>query len=127
MLFRSSVWLISLTAVLAFVDCTSSVVYIPYMANFLPQYMSALYLGEGMSSLVPGLVGLAQGVGGTTQCINKSVTVGNRTFNYTKYEVVAIDPIPNFSVSIHFMGLFSVIRPNFPLSVHVIDHLHVVL
>ena len=52
-----STGLLSLTFFLSLVDCTSSVVYLPYMAIFKPQYMTAFYIGEGLSGLIPGLVG----------------------------------------------------------------------
>ena len=38
--------LLSLSTCLALVDCTSSVVFLPYMSVFKPQYMTAYYIGE---------------------------------------------------------------------------------
>ena len=38
--------LLSLTAFLALVDCTSSVVYLPYMAYFKDGYLSGFYIGN---------------------------------------------------------------------------------
>ena len=46
---------------LALVDCTSSVVFIPFMKHFPPVYLSALYIGEGFSGLLPSLFALVQG------------------------------------------------------------------
>ena len=46
--------LLSLTAFLALVDCTSSVVYLPYMAYFKDGYLSGFYIGQ----LTPILVEL---------------------------------------------------------------------
>lgn len=48
---------------LALVDCTSSVAFLPFMSVFKPQYMTAYFLGEGFSGLIPSLVALAQGAG----------------------------------------------------------------
>lgn len=40
--------LISLLFFLALVDCTSSVTFIPFMAQFPIHYLNALYIGEGL-------------------------------------------------------------------------------
>lgn len=54
--------LIVLSFFVALVDCTSTVTFLPFMA-ILPQiYMSALFLGENLSSLLPSFVALIQGV-----------------------------------------------------------------
>lgn len=45
---------------LAIVDCTSTVVYLPYMDHFKPQYITAKYTGEGLGSLITGSLGLIQ-------------------------------------------------------------------
>ena len=46
-----------LTFFLSFVDTTSSVVFLPYMANFKPQYMTAFYIGNGFSGWFQQLLG----------------------------------------------------------------------
>lgn len=56
-----SVALLVLTFFLALVDCTSSVVFIPFMKNFPEEYLSALYIGEGMSGVLPTFASLIQG------------------------------------------------------------------
>ena len=106
-----SVPLIVLSSFLALVDCTSSVVFLPYMAIFKPQYMTAFYIGEGLSGLVPGLVGLVQGVGSDPECQNKSVIIHNATtgINETVYEIVAVYKPPLFSVEVFFFFLFIMI------------------
>ena len=103
--------LLSLSMSLALVDCTSSVVFLPYMSIFRPQYMTAYYIGEGLSGLVPGLVGLAQGVGGDPVCVNTSRVIHNETTgeNYTIWEVVAEYKDPNFSVDVFFFFLCALI------------------
>ena len=59
-----SVALISLTFMLAIVDCTSTVTFIPYMERFNSlKFMTALYIGEGLSGVFPSVFALAQGVG----------------------------------------------------------------
>ena len=56
-----SVPLFVLSFFLALVDCTSTVVYIPYMERFPDRYISALFMGEGFGALFPSLVALIQG------------------------------------------------------------------
>ena len=45
---------------LSLVDCTSSVLYFPYMARFRETYMISFMIGEGCSGLIPALASLAQ-------------------------------------------------------------------
>ncbi|XP_065828537.1 riboflavin transporter 2-like [Oscarella lobularis] len=55
-----SIALIVLTWCLALVDCTSTVTFLPYMGRFSPQLISALYVGEGFSGVIPAVLGLIQ-------------------------------------------------------------------
>lgn len=55
--------LLILSFCLAIVDCTSSVVFLTFMATFRTEYMTALFVGETLSGMLPGFVGLAQGIG----------------------------------------------------------------
>ena len=55
---------------LALVDCTSSVLFLPYMAIFKQIYLNSYLIGEGMSGFVPSIVALAQGVSGNPECVN---------------------------------------------------------
>ena len=66
----SSIVLYVLAFFLALVDCTSSVVFVPFMKHFPSQYLSALYIGEGMSGLLPSTIALIQG------SVNNSLTCG---------------------------------------------------
>ena len=92
--------LIALSSLLALVDTTSSVVFLPYMAIFKVHYMTAFYIGEGLSGLIPGIVGLIQGVGSSPDCKNVSVVIHNSTTgqNFTEYKIEAFYPRPLFSV-----------------------------
>lgn len=103
--------LLTLTTCLSLVDCTSSVVYLPYMAGFKPQYMSAFYIGEGLGGLIPGLVGLIQGTGKEPTCVNFSIPIYNATtgINTTDYEVWPVYDPPVFSVEVFFYFLFGMI------------------
>ena len=87
-----SVALIVLTFVLALVDCTSSVVFIPFMKHFPVVYMSGLYIGEGLSGVLPSVVALIQG------SVNNSIGC---TKSYTGYEALGI----RFSPSVFFVFL----------------------
>lgn len=61
-----SVAFITLAFFLACVDCTSSVLYMPFMARYPPQFLFWYMVGEGLSGLVPAALALAQGVGEQT-------------------------------------------------------------
>ncbi|XP_074646341.1 solute carrier family 52, riboflavin transporter, member 3-B-like [Tubulanus polymorphus] len=92
---------------LALVDCTSSVVFLPYMAVFKPEYMTALYIGEGFSGLLPSLVALIQGVGGNGDCVNVTVPVDVNGTNATTSKLVPVAVEPLFTVEVFFFFLFA--------------------
>ena len=86
---------------LSSVDCTSSVVFLPYMAMLKQEYMTGFYIGEGMSGLVPAVVALGQNVG-ETLCLNQTV---NETTHETK--VISQYVQPHFPVEDFFWFLFA--------------------
>ena len=106
-----SVGLLSAASILALVDCTSSVVYIPYMAKLKTQYLTAYFIGEGFGSLIPGLVGLVQGIGSEPNCVNSTVVNFNETIgsNITEWKVNAVYDPPRFSVEVYFLFLFGTV------------------
>lgn len=67
-----SVWLLSCIFVLSMLDCTSSLVFFDYMKRFRTHYLKAVFLGEALTSAIPTLLILAQGVAGETICIQHS-------------------------------------------------------
>ena len=67
-----SVALLTLLAVASLSSCTTSVVFLPYMARFPSVYISAYYFGQGLCGLIPGLLGLAQVAGQEPQCRNET-------------------------------------------------------
>lgn len=103
--------LLVLTGFLSLVDCTSSVSFLPYMSRFKPQYMNGYYIGEGLSGLIPGIVGLIQGVGSEPECVNISSTVYNETTgeNRTEYSIVPVYDPPLFEVRDFMIFLCSMI------------------
>ncbi|XP_058142818.1 solute carrier family 52, riboflavin transporter, member 3 isoform X2 [Dasypus novemcinctus] len=64
-----------LTFLLALVDCTSSVTFLPFMSQLPTHYLTTFFVGEGLSGLLPALVALAQGSGLTT-CVNVTTPSG---------------------------------------------------
>lgn len=75
--------LIVLSFFMATVDCTSSVTFLPFMANFPSKFMTIYYVGEGMSGLVPSVVAMIQGVGKQSYTCEERVVTKNMSLNYT--------------------------------------------
>ncbi|XP_022252428.1 solute carrier family 52, riboflavin transporter, member 3-B-like isoform X2 [Limulus polyphemus] len=89
-----SIMLLVLVFFLSLVDCTSSVVFLPFMAHFKEQYLTPFLIGEGMSGFLPSLVALGQGVGGNPECRN--VSFNNTNFENMTYKMVPYRTPPNF-------------------------------
>ncbi len=81
------------------------------MAMFKSQYMIPYYIGEGLSGLLPGLMGLIQGVGRDPECRNQSRIIYNETTaeNYTIYEIVPLYHPPLFDVEGFFVFLMGML------------------
>lgn len=62
---------------LSIVDCTSSVVYLPFVGRFREVYMTSYLVGEGLGGVVPSLVALAQGLD-EPECVNETRTSANK-------------------------------------------------
>lgn len=58
---ETSVVFLIMTGILSMVDCTSSVLFLPFIANYRRQYLSSLLIGEGLSGVVPSFAALIQG------------------------------------------------------------------
>lgn len=99
-----------LTFSLAFVDCVSCVVYIPYMATFRSEYLVSMFVGEGMGGLITAMLGLIQGVGGEPECVNN--TIINSTGEQLR-EFQAVYPSPRFSVNVFYFILFTILCTTF--------------
>lgn len=81
-----SVALIALIFFLALVDCTSSLVFIPFMKHFPAYYITALYIGEGLSGVLPSVAALSQGF------VNESI---NCAKHYVGVEELGVHFSPN--------------------------------
>ncbi|XP_067651931.1 riboflavin transporter 2-like [Haliotis asinina] len=104
--------LLILNFFLALVDCTSSVVFLPYMAHFKPEYIPAFFIGEGFSGLLPGLVALGQGAGQTTcvnQTVSQNVTINGTSINETSFVIIPQYQTPKFSIEVFFFLLFGML------------------
>ena len=88
----SSLPLLLLVFVCALSNCTSSVVFLPFMAKFPQGYMVPFYIGQGLSGVVPSMLALAQGTGGGN-CQNNTVDQSESG--------------PRFTVNVYF-GLTSI-------------------
>ena len=88
-----STYLMGFSLTLSFVDCTSSVTFLPFLDRYEPKYINAYFLGEALSSLFPALLGIAQGVG-QTSCIQ------GRNGTLIEYNSPA-----RFSVRTYFLAL----------------------
>ena len=64
---------------LSLVDCTSSVLFLPFMGIFKDIYLNSYLVGEGLSGFVPSIAALAQGVGGNPYCEEVNITYPNGT------------------------------------------------
>lgn len=81
----------------ALVGCTSSLLFMPYFGRFRGIYLITYLIGEGLSGLVPSILGLIQGVGGNAQC------------KVVDDEIVPYFPPPRFSTQIFFIIIFSLL------------------
>lgn len=113
---HSTVLLLLVFAV-SLVDCTSSVTFLPFLAHFKPAYMTAYYVGEGMSGLLPAAFAFIQGSGEYT-CVNvtgsTNNTAGNGTATYGTGDPSgpALQPLYTrllFSVQDFFFILFAML------------------
>lgn len=103
---QHSTALLILEFFLALVDCTSSVAFFPFIANFKEKYMTSYFIGEGLSGLLPGLVALGQGVG-VVNCINITKTnFTNGSWINTTGNIFPQYQQPNFPAQDFFLFLF---------------------
>ncbi|KAK3894262.1 hypothetical protein Pcinc_001980 [Petrolisthes cinctipes] len=102
-----STGLLAMVFLLALVDCTSSVLFLPYMAVWRQIYLSSYLVGEGLSGLLPALVALAQGVGGNSMCENVTMVNETDSGNYTYIITQPVPLDPRFGVTEFFYFLMT--------------------
>lgn len=102
-----STGLLSMVLLLALVDCTSSVLFMPYMAVWRQIYLSSYLVGEGLSGLLPALVALAQGVGGNSKCVNVTMVNETDSGNYSYIVTQPEELDPRFGVTAFFYFLMA--------------------
>jgi riboflavin transporter 2 len=86
----------------ALVGCTSSVLFMPYFGRFKDIYLVTYLIGEGFSGLLPGVLGLIQGVGGNAQCIKNENKTKPEDKDFYQYY-----PPPRFSTETFFIIISS--------------------
>lgn len=59
--------LLTATFFTALVDCSSSLLFMPYLRHFREIYLVSYFIGEGLSGIIPSAIALIQGVG-SSQC-----------------------------------------------------------
>lgn len=64
---------------LSLVDCTSSVLFLPFMGVFKELYLNSYLVGEGLSGFIPSIAALGQGIGGNPYCDNITIVDENGT------------------------------------------------
>jgi len=105
-----SVVMLSQMVPISLTSCMTSLVFLPYMARFPSSYISAYYVGQGFSGLVPGLIGLIQGAGSPPHCLWNSTQFLNDTLQNVTSET-ALDGTLNTTSSLIIQSekpLFSV-------------------
>ncbi|KAI6655507.1 Solute carrier family 52, riboflavin transporter, member 3-A [Oopsacas minuta] len=76
-----------LTGCLAVCDCTSTVLFLPFVALYPTPYISALYVGEGLSGVLPSLWALVQG-SASRECHQTGNPIKGLRFSPTIYFIV---------------------------------------
>lgn len=94
-----SLWLLGCIFTLSMLDCSSSLVFFDYMKRFRTQYLSAVFLGEGLTGLIPTILLIIQGIGGEAIC-NTSANGTISTPTFTK---------PRFSITIYMLLVAGII------------------
>ncbi|KAM3716357.1 Riboflavin transporter rft-1 [Dirofilaria immitis] len=86
---KRSVALMILLFGMALVNGTSNVLFMPYMATFNASYLTAYFVGMGLSSLFPSIISILQGSGnecvtvnGTSMQTNGILQFGITEFNF---------------------------------------------
>lgn len=87
---QRSVVLMILISSMAFVDATSNLIFMPYMATFHQSYLTAYFVGMGLSALFPSIISIIQGSGSDCIVVNGTSvqTKGVLRFGVTEYNFI---------------------------------------
>ena len=97
---------------LAILDCTCTIVFLTYIGKFKGNYITGLYIGEGISSLLPSVFALLQGMGDDSTD-TKNCPINTMNANTTTSIPSHSLNQPRFSVSAYFWLLFSTLVVSF--------------
>lgn len=95
---EQSVALLVTAFLCAFIGCTSSVLFMPYMGRFQEIYLIMYLVGEGLSGFLPKILAMIQGEGRNPECTEFSYE-GGAVFFY-------IFPTPLFDTRVFFILVF---------------------
>lgn len=97
----------------------STITFLPFIGqHFIKEYIISNYVGESLSSLVPGLLGMLQGIksiNSAHKCNTKFNMNNSSASNQTGYEHTNMQTIDEnasrlrFSVSTYFLFMFSLV------------------
>uniref|UniRef100_A0A7E4WE87 Riboflavin transporter n=1 Tax=Panagrellus redivivus TaxID=6233 RepID=A0A7E4WE87_PANRE len=79
--------LIVIMFVMALVNATSNVLFLPYMATFHPTYLTAYFVGMGLSALIPSLFSLIQGTSNFDCVFNATSGIVEAQFHPARFGV----------------------------------------
>ncbi|XP_021962188.1 solute carrier family 52, riboflavin transporter, member 3-A [Folsomia candida] len=99
---------------LSIVDCTSSVVFLPYMARFKGHHMTPYLIGEGLSGFLPSLVALAQGITDESEanCPNEELNITSDDEEFLLNDKIistSEQKHPRFSANVFFIFLLVIL------------------
>ena len=94
---EQSFYLMVLCFLTAIADCMSSTTFIPFLHRYEPAYLNAYFAGEALTSLLPALLGVTQGVG-VSECVPSFDALTNTSSIEISYQ-------PQFSVRTYFLLL----------------------
>ncbi|EDV21803.1 uncharacterized protein TRIADDRAFT_59891 [Trichoplax adhaerens] len=112
--FEHSVALYFIAFIFSFVGCMSIVTFLPYMADYPEIYITGIFIGDGLSSLIPGIAILIQDVTDGPKC--------HHHLNISKANGTTVSENPIFGPDTLFFIVFTFLLISL-VSFTVLDHL----
>jgi hypothetical protein len=95
---KRSIYLYIFNFTLSLLDGMSTLTFLPFVGkNFAKEYVIANYIGESLSSLLPGLLAFGQGLGNKERCVFNATLNTTTDFQLSR---------PNYSVSVYYLFMF---------------------